>query len=59
MLGVLQMLYFVDTFPNTAIAICKRSQEKGCDFPLAIKMFEFSQFILVLMRTCKLYTWVN
>ena len=37
----------------------KYSQDPKYEFPLAIKMFEFTTLCLVLMRTGKLYDWVN
>ena len=59
MFGVLQMLYMITTFDTAMDAILQRSQHEKYEFPLAVKMFEFSVMILKLLRLGKLTAWCN
>ena len=59
MFGVVQMLYMVTTFGVAMEAILQRSQHEKYEFPLAVKMFEFSVIILKLLRQGKLTAWCN
>ena len=59
MLGVFHLLLMVEKYPTTSLQILKYSQHEKYEFPLAIKMFEFTTLCLVLMRTGKLYDWAN
>ena len=59
MLGALQILYLVNLMPETLREILKHSQIEKWEFPLAIKMFTFTNLCLVLLRTGKLYSWCN
>ena len=59
MFGVLQMLYMITKFEAAMEAILIRSQHEKYEFPLAVKMFEFSVMILKLLRQGKLIAWCN
>lgn len=53
------MLYFLTEMPETLIKIFNHSQSKQSEFPLSVKMFEFTVLILTLMRNQKLYRECN
>lgn len=59
MLGLVHMLYFVDTYPKTAQFVLTYSQKEKVEFPLAVKMFEFTVLVINLMREGKLYQLCN
>lgn len=59
MLGLIHILYFIDKHPETSFEILKYSQISKYEFPLAVKMFEFTILIINLMREGKLYNLCN
>lgn len=59
MLGVLQILWLVENYPNTLKAIYAHSQIKEYEFPLAIKLFEFSALVLAQLKNKKMYYACN
>ena len=59
MLGVLQILWLVENYPNTLKAIYAHSQIKEYEFPLAIKLLEFSALVLTQLKNKKTYHACN
>lgn len=59
MLGVLQILWFAENYPNTLKAIYAHSLTKDYEFPLAIKLFEFSALVLSQLKTKKIFYACN
>ena len=59
MLGVLQILYFKETYPNTFKLIQAHSLKDKHKFPLAIKLFEYTSICLTNMRNTNLFLYCN
>ena len=59
MLGLLQVLYFKDTYPSAFKQIHAHSQVKEHEFPLMIKLFEFTSQLLKLMKKGKMFNVCN
>lgn len=53
------MLFFIDNFPETTKQILFYSNREKVEFPLAVKMFEYTLLALNLMREGKLYSLCN
>ena len=58
-LGLIHILFFIDSYPETAVLILKYSTQEKVEFPLAVKMFEFTILVINLMREGKLYSLCN
>lgn len=54
MLGVTHLLQMAELLPETCRVVHEYSQRSKYEFPLAVKMFEFSQSGLGLLRQGKL-----
>jgi len=52
-------LYYIDYYKETSRFILKYSQTEKVEFPLVVKMFEFTIIVIRLMREGKLYTLCN
>lgn len=59
MLGVLQILWLIENYPNTLKEIYAHSLTKEYEFPLAIKLFTFSALALGQLKTKKSYYACN
>jgi hypothetical protein len=59
MLSMLHTIYFMETYPLTLKAIYAHSLKKESEFPLTIKMFEFTSIVLQLIRTKKMFPLCN
>lgn len=59
MLGCLHMLDFVFRLPKTAKFVHAYSRRPECEFPLAVKMFEFTSITLRLFKQGKLTALCN
>ncbi|CDW79344.1 elmo domain-containing protein 3-like [Stylonychia lemnae] len=59
MLGILNLLYFVDKLPKTSILILKHSQIQQSEFPMAVKMLEMTVIIIKLLKQSKLTALCN
>ena len=58
-LGLVHILFFIDNFPKSSTMILKHSQAPKVEFPLAVKMFEYTILVLRLMREGRLYGLCN
>lgn len=59
MLGLLHVLFFIQTYPLTFKMIYEHSLKSASQFPLMIKMFEFTSLVLVQIRNGGLYPICN
>ena len=60
MLGVLQILWFAQNYPNALKAIYAHSLTKDYEFPLAIKLFVFSALVVLsYLKTKKIFYACN
>jgi hypothetical protein len=59
MLGLLHLLFFVDRYHETAKSILFYSNKEKVEFPMAVRMFEFSVLTIGLMREGRLYSLCN
>lgn len=59
MLGVLQILYFMEKYPETFVLLHTHSQKERVEFPLVIQMFSFTSLVLAQLRTEKLFFLCN
>lgn len=59
MLGLLHLLFFVSKYYETAKSILVYSNKEKVEFPMAVRMFEFSVLVIGLMREGKLYSLCN
>jgi hypothetical protein len=58
-LGLVHILFFIDNYPETSKQILVYSNKEKVEFPLAVKMFEFTILVIHLMREGKLYSLCN
>ena len=59
MLGLLHILFFIDKYHQTAKSILLYSNKDKVEFPMAVRMFEFSVLVISMMREGRLYTLCN
>ena len=59
MLGLLHILFFIDKYYETSKSILHYSNKDKVEFPMAVRMFEFSVLVLGLMREGRLYNLCN
>ena len=59
MLGLIHMLYFIEMYPKSSDFIYKCSLKEKVEFPLAVKMFEFTVLVMSLMWEGTLYQMCN
>ena len=60
MLGVLQIIYLVENYPlSTRSSHHYSNQDNDKNFPIAVKLFEFTIVCMDLLRKGKLYSWCN
>ena len=59
MLGLLHIIFFIDKYHETAKSILHYSNKDKVEFPMAVRMFEFSVLVISLMREGRLYNLCN
>ena len=59
MLGLLQILYYIDMYPDSLVAFYKISTNKVTEFPFAVSLLGWTAFALTSLREGRLSSIIN